>query len=85
MNKLWDLIIIGAGPAGMASAVEAASHNLSVLVLDRQERPGGQIFRSAGEASVEKIKSLGADYAKGRKLIEAFQASKAEFAGGSES
>ncbi len=32
--KTWDLAIVGAGPAGLAAAVYAASEGLSVLVLD---------------------------------------------------
>ena len=40
-----DLAIIGAGPAGMAAAVEAADLGLSVVVVDENPTPGGQIFR----------------------------------------
>jgi NADPH-dependent 2,4-dienoyl-CoA reductase/sulfur reductase-like enzyme len=40
-----DLAIVGAGPAGMAAAVEVAQTGLSVLVVDEQGRAGGQIFR----------------------------------------
>jgi NADPH-dependent 2,4-dienoyl-CoA reductase/sulfur reductase-like enzyme len=40
-----DLLVIGAGPAGMAAAVAAADAGLSVGVIDEQARPGGQIFR----------------------------------------
>src|SRR5437899_6360585 len=36
-----DLAIIGAGPAGMAAAVYAASEGVSTIVLDRLG-PGGQ-------------------------------------------
>lgn len=37
----YDLVIIGAGPAGLAAAVYGASEGLSTLVLDRHA-PGGQ-------------------------------------------
>jgi thioredoxin reductase (NADPH) len=37
----YDLIIVGAGPAGLAAAVYAASDGLSTVVLER-EVPGGQ-------------------------------------------
>lgn len=40
-----DLAIVGAGPAGMAAAVEAADAGLKVLVVDEQAQAGGQIFR----------------------------------------
>jgi thioredoxin reductase (NADPH) len=37
----YDLVIIGAGPAGLAAAVYAASDGLQTIVLDR-DVPGGQ-------------------------------------------
>ena len=37
----YDLVIVGAGPAGLAAAVYAASDGLSTLVLDH-DVPGGQ-------------------------------------------
>jgi NADPH-dependent 2,4-dienoyl-CoA reductase/sulfur reductase-like enzyme len=39
-----DLVIVGAGPAGLTAAKEAASHGAKVLVLDENDRPGGQLF-----------------------------------------
>lgn len=44
--KRWDVAIIGAGPAGLAAAVYAASEGLSVLVLDSRAF-GGQAGASA--------------------------------------
>src|SRR3954447_22157608 len=40
-NKHYDFVVIGAGPAGLAAAVYAASDGLSTLVCDR-DLPGGQ-------------------------------------------
>ncbi|MEE1756485.1 NAD(P)/FAD-dependent oxidoreductase [Streptomyces sp. SP18CS02] len=40
-----DLAIVGAGPAGLAAAVDAAGLGLNVTLLDAGERPGGQIYR----------------------------------------
>src|SRR5690606_26309781 len=40
-NRTYDLVIVGAGPAGMAASVYSASEGLSTLVLDG-EAPGGQ-------------------------------------------
>jgi thioredoxin reductase (NADPH) len=37
----YDLVIVGAGPAGLAAAVYGASEGLSTLILDRAG-PGGQ-------------------------------------------
>jgi thioredoxin reductase (NADPH) len=45
-GKLYDVAVVGAGPAGLATAVYAASEGLSVLVLD-QRATGGQAGASA--------------------------------------
>jgi len=45
-TKVYDVLIVGAGPAGLATAVYAASEGLSVLVLDRLTF-GGQAGASA--------------------------------------
>ena len=42
----YDLIIIGAGPAGLAAAVYGASEGLSTLLIERQA-PGGQAVMSS--------------------------------------
>lgn len=39
-NKIWDVIIVGAGPAGLAAATEIAKAKVSVLVLDRKQEIG---------------------------------------------
>lgn len=41
-EKIYDLVIIGAGPAGMTAAVYASRANLSTLMLERGI-PGGQM------------------------------------------
>ncbi len=45
-DKIYDVAIVGAGPAGLATAVYAASEGLSVLVLDARSF-GGQAGASA--------------------------------------
>ena len=45
-DKIYDVIIVGAGPAGLAASVYAASEGLSVLVLDCRAF-GGQAGASA--------------------------------------
>ncbi len=41
----YDLIIIGAGPAGLSAAIEAAACGLKVIVFDENAKPGGQLFK----------------------------------------
>jgi thioredoxin reductase (NADPH) len=45
-QPLYDLCIVGGGPAGLAAAVYAASEGLSTVVVER-EAPGGQAAQSA--------------------------------------
>lgn len=42
---MYDLVIIGSGPAGMTAAIYGVRSNLSVLLLDRLA-PGGQIVNT---------------------------------------
>lgn len=65
-----DLAIIGAGPAGMAAAAEAAQRGLSVTLLDEQNRPGGQIYREVDRAGGPRGAILGQDYLHGMTLTE---------------
>jgi len=39
---VWDVVIVGAGPAGLASAIYAGRSQLNTVVLDRM--PGGQLL-----------------------------------------
>ena len=43
MSELYDVAILGAGPAGIAAAVYAARARLRVLWLDKGFLPGGQV------------------------------------------
>ncbi|WP_435661327.1 NAD(P)/FAD-dependent oxidoreductase [Leisingera caerulea] len=63
-----DLAIIGAGPAGMAAAAEAARQGLSVTLLDEQNRPGGQIYRDVDRAGGPRGAILGQEYLHGATL-----------------
>ena len=45
-QPLYDVCIVGGGPAGLAAAVYAASEGLSTVVVERQA-PGGQAGQSA--------------------------------------
>ncbi|BDG72158.1 NAD(P)/FAD-dependent oxidoreductase [Roseomonas fluvialis] len=77
---IHDLAIIGAGPAGMAAAVEARACGLSVVVVDEGANPGGQVFRAAEAAAADP--AVGPEIAPGLPLIGAFRASGADHRAG---
>jgi thioredoxin reductase len=62
-----DLIVVGAGPAGLSAALEAADHGLRVAVVDEQHAPGGQIFRQPPASFTPPKKTL--PYAFGHDLL----------------
>lgn len=45
---VWDLVVIGAGAAGLFAATTAAERGLAVLVLEKNRRPGVKILMSGG-------------------------------------
>jgi NADPH-dependent 2,4-dienoyl-CoA reductase/sulfur reductase-like enzyme len=75
----YSLVIIGAGPAGLAAAVVAAEHGLNVALFDEQAAPGGQIYRATESIPAERADLLGAEYQRGRVLISAFRDSAVEY------
>ncbi|SNS77948.1 FAD binding domain-containing protein, partial [Anaerovirgula multivorans] len=42
MEKIYDVIIIGGGPAGLSAGLYAARGKMSTLILEK-DRTGGQI------------------------------------------
>ncbi|WMY76551.1 FAD/NAD(P)-binding oxidoreductase [Buttiauxella selenatireducens] len=50
-NVRCEVLIIGAGPAGMAAALAASESQKHIVMLDDNPRPGGQIWRD-GPAAV---------------------------------
>jgi thioredoxin reductase/Fe-S-cluster-containing hydrogenase component 2 len=43
--KRYDLIVIGAGPAGLSAAITSAKYGLKTVIFDENQRPGGQLFK----------------------------------------
>lgn len=52
MSEQTDVLIIGAGPAGLSAALAAANAGAKVLLLDDNPLPGGQIWRDGAQASI---------------------------------
>ncbi|WP_213989389.1 FAD/NAD(P)-binding oxidoreductase [Sodalis sp. dw_96] len=47
-----ELLIVGAGPAGLAAACAAAKSGISIIILDDNPFPGGQIWRDGPAVSL---------------------------------
>ena len=67
MNDRYDLIVIGAGPAGAEAALAAASKGLTVALVDEGPAPGGQVWRAPRTAPA-KGKPADADSIRGDDL-----------------
>jgi NADPH-dependent 2,4-dienoyl-CoA reductase/sulfur reductase-like enzyme len=74
----YDVVVIGAGPAGLAAAATAAEAGLSTLLLDENVGPGGQVWRAIASTPVTEPDLLGTDYWVGADLVQAARASGAE-------
>jgi NADPH-dependent 2,4-dienoyl-CoA reductase/sulfur reductase-like enzyme len=51
IQRIFDVAVIGAGPAGIAAALAAAESGASVALIDDNPAPGGQIWRGGRNAS----------------------------------
>ena len=67
MEKIYDLIIIGAGPAGLSASVYASRAGLDFVVLDKNYIAGGQIINT-----YEIENYLGLDLLSGMELATKF-------------
>lgn len=63
----FDMIVIGAGPAGMMAAVAACRHGATVAVLDENPAAGGQVYRAPLSAVVAAV-ATSAEQADGDRL-----------------
>lgn len=46
-TKFFDVVIVGAGPAGLSAALNAASEGLSTVVVEAEDKVGGQAKHSS--------------------------------------
>ncbi|VVN66954.1 NAD(P)/FAD-dependent oxidoreductase [Pseudomonas fluorescens] len=74
-----DVVVIGAGAAGMAAATRMAGLGLRVVLLDEQGSPGGQIYRGITLAPLSRRDLLGPDYAHGNQLAQALASSSVRY------
>ena len=73
MNDSHDVVVIGAGPAGLAAATTCAKLGLDIVLLDEQPAPGGQIYRGIESIPAQRARLLGQDYRDGAALLQAFR------------
>ena len=45
---VWDVVVAGAGAAGLMAGISAAEHGARVLVLEKNRKPGVKILMSGG-------------------------------------
>ena len=55
-KKEYDVIIIGAGPSGVKSALTCSKKDLKVLIIDSNGNSGGQIYRAPPKSYIKKSK-----------------------------
>lgn len=77
-----DLLVVGAGPAGLAAATLAATLGVDTVLLDEQPAPGGQIYRAITTTPVTDRGILGEDYWHGASLVAPFKQSGARYVPG---
>lgn len=82
MNASYDVIVVGAGPAGLAAASVTARAGLSTLLLDENPGVGGQIYRGITSTPVSNRTILGEDYWAGTALAAETKTSGAEIVNG---
>jgi len=78
-DRACDVVVIGGGPAGIASAARAAECGLNVLLLDESADVGGQIWRrragslarGAARAWFTRLEASGATVIRGASVVDA--------------
>ncbi len=79
MGNHHDVIVIGAGPAGLSASSCLAKMGLDTVCLDEQAAIGGQMYRNIQGAPEKRLKLLGEDYEQGKDIADRFQKSGAGY------
>ena len=82
MKSHYDIVIIGAGPAGQKAAILAAEYGASTLIIDEQQSPGGQIYRSVENSVLVNADILGSQYLQGKELASDFRQAAVDYLSG---
>ena len=53
-KKVYDTIVIGAGPSGVKAALKCSKKGQKVLIIDSNQNSGGQIYRAPPKSYVKK-------------------------------
>lgn len=81
MTDKFDVIVIGAGPAGVEAALAASECGLDVTLIDEAPAAGGQVYRALpatfGNADPREI---GPDFAAGEKLRQRLAVGRLRYA-----
>lgn len=65
-----DVLVLGAGPAGMAAADAASAAGRQVIVVDDNPGPGGQIWRRESNRSIARFLELPVERWHGAQLVD---------------
>ena len=83
MTDAVELIVLGAGPAGIGAAVEASRRGVETVIVDESPAAGGQVYRPlSDQVRVRDAGAMGPDYAIGARLRAELAASPATTAFG---
>ena len=65
-----EVVVVGAGPAGLSAAISAAEMGAEVMVIEEGNLPGGQIYSQAPDKFQLNSKNLSYDEIQGKHLLE---------------
>jgi D-hydroxyproline dehydrogenase subunit alpha len=73
-DRDYGVVVVGAGPAGLAAACRAAECGSRVAMLDDNPQPGGQIWRGAAKQAtpwVQAAERYGVEWIAGARVFDA--------------